>query len=343
MKITTKNRQIWKDLFDAAIAFRDQKSWTWLMDRDLFGVKDPNSDMISYCCVMGRLGEVYALGVYLGTNGYYSYLDLASLTARSELDQMAIMYDQLMIKIEFVDNKEADKVDKAAYKALGLKFRGRNQYVQIRELLPGFLPWYITDEQVVFLTYVLQQAVEVAERAKTNPKLIPTSGESLLIRIANKEGQNLVWQDTYQEEPTRDISAIERPINPFLKRKVAGLKKEQAAICFSYFYIPNPVGNGKKRPFFAKLALWMVYGNGMIISQAVFQPDDSPEKLDAAFINCFEQLEVIPTQIIINSHMAGVAATPITKAFDLEIYLSPDEEEFRAMDMFLDDGFMGND
>jgi len=339
MKITTKNRQIWKDLFDAAIAFRDQKSWTWLMDKDLFAIKDPNSDMIAYCCVMGRLGEVYALGVYLGAKGYYSYLDLASLTARSELDQMAIMRDQIMIKIEFVDNKEADKVDKAAYKALGLKFRGRNQYVQIRELLPGFLPWYITDEQVVFLTHVLQQAIDVTERAKTNPKLITAFNESLLVRISNKEGQNLLWKDTYKETPARDMSAVERPINPFLKRKVAGLKKQKAAICFSYFYIPNPIANGKKRPFFAKLALWMMYGSGMIISQEVFQADDSPEKLDAAFINCFEKLEVIPTQIIINSHMAGVAATPITKAFGLEIYLAPDAEGFEAINMFLSDDF----
>jgi len=341
MKITTKNRQIWKDLFDAAIAFRDQKSWTWLMDRDLFGVKDPNSDMIGYCCIMGRLGEVYALGVYLGAKGYQSYRDLASAPERTELDQMAIMREQVMIKIEFVDNKEADKVDKAAYKALGLKFRGRNQYVQIRELLPSFLPWYITDEQAVFITYVLEQATEVTERAKTNPKLIATFDESLLVRIANKEGENLVWHDTYQDEPARDISAIERSLNPFLKRKVAGLKKEQAAICFSYFYIPNPVGNGKKRSFFAKVALWMLYGNGMIISQQVFEPDDSPEKLDAAFINCFEQLGIIPTQILINSDMAGIAATPIIEAFDLEMYLSPEEEEFGAIDMFLNDGFMG--
>jgi len=340
MKITTENRPIWKALFDAAITFRDQKSWTWLLDRDLFGVKDPNSDMIGYCCVMGRLGEVYALGVYLGAKGYQSYLDLVSVYEQGELDQMAVMREQLMVKIEFVDNKEANKVDKAAYKALGLKFRGRNQYVQIRELLPGYLPWYITEEQAVFITYVLQQATAVTERAKTNPGLIKSTDENLLIRVSNKEGQNLVWKDIYQEEPSADIAAVERVLNPFLIKKVAALEKKQAAICFSYFYTFDSVGDGKKRSCFVKMALWMLYGSGMIIGQEILRPDDPPEKIDAAFIKCFEQLGVIPTQIIINSEMSGIAAIPITEAFGLDIYLSPDEDAFGAINMFLGNDFM---
>ena len=335
MKVTTKNRQIWKDLFEAAIAFREQKSWTWLVDRDLFGVKDPNSDMVGYCCVMGRLGEVYALGVYLGKEGYQSYIDLATAYASEELDQMAIMREQLMLKVEFVNNNEVDKVDKAVYKALGLKFRGRHQYVQVREMLPGFLPWYINEEQAVFLTYVLQQALDVTERAKTNPQLMKSADENLLVRVSTKENQNLVWKDTYQEEPDKDFTDEERVLNPFLVKKITSLKKKAAAICFSYFYIPSPVKDGKKRPFFSKIALWMVYGSGMIISQEIVRPDAPPEKIDAAFIDLFEQIEIIPTQIIVNTDMAEITAAPIANAFDLELIHAPEEEVFEAVNMFL--------
>ena len=38
--------------------------------------------------------------------------------------------------------------------------------------------------------------------------------------------------------------------------------------------------------------------------------------------------------------MSGIVAIPITEAFDLDIYLSPAEDAFEAINMFLGNDFM---
>jgi len=65
MNIVT-SLQEWKALYEAALEFKELAPWNWMNDTDFFGVKDPVSGEIGYCCIMGAAGEYYALGLYSG-------------------------------------------------------------------------------------------------------------------------------------------------------------------------------------------------------------------------------------------------------------------------------------
>lgn len=58
---------IWKDLYEAASIFREIKCWNWMWDSDIFGVENPENGEFGYCCVLGRMGEVFGMVTYLGT------------------------------------------------------------------------------------------------------------------------------------------------------------------------------------------------------------------------------------------------------------------------------------
>ena len=50
----------WKELYIAADEFRNLQPWTWMSDADLFGVQDPRSREVGYCCVLAAPGVLHA-------------------------------------------------------------------------------------------------------------------------------------------------------------------------------------------------------------------------------------------------------------------------------------------
>ena len=78
MNETPPSSQEWQALFEAAGEFYKLRPWEWMEDSELFGVLNPETGEIGYCCVMGNLGELLALGVYLGSDGLETYLMMQS-------------------------------------------------------------------------------------------------------------------------------------------------------------------------------------------------------------------------------------------------------------------------
>lgn len=50
-------REEWRQLYEAALAYREHAPWQWLSDADLFGVRDPASGEFGWCSVFGAAGE----------------------------------------------------------------------------------------------------------------------------------------------------------------------------------------------------------------------------------------------------------------------------------------------
>ncbi|MFQ7058293.1 MAG: hypothetical protein ACLRQX_06815 [Turicibacter sanguinis] len=53
-------------LYEAAIAFRDLKPWTWMYASQVFIIHDDERDIDGFCSIMGMMGEHFSLSVYLG-------------------------------------------------------------------------------------------------------------------------------------------------------------------------------------------------------------------------------------------------------------------------------------
>lgn len=338
-----KDKQTWKEFYEAAIAYRDLKPWEWMHDNDIIGVQDPESGEIGYCCVMGNAGEVYALGLYPGDEGFKSYLLLLNQPDGISLeDQAALGLNQILLKVEFVDRGELTETDLKQIKALGLKFRGRNQWVQARYHLPGTPGWPINVEQAKRLTYALRQACEVAARFKEDEGVLYEKGDKMLLRVPEQKEGQLNWKDKYVKPKGYDVTPfpVIKPSPALVRKAKKELKHSKGAILFLFQYMRHQVKGDDGLPFIPRLALWISYPDGMILHMDLLGREDGLEKLEASFFKLMHQtMGVIPGQIVFNSMMGANALSRLASALDFEMMYAPEEpifeEVIQSMDMFL--------
>ena len=60
-------------MLEAAFDFRKTEIWNSLNDSNIFAVRLHNGETV-YCSIMGNGGEHYSLGIYIGEEGFSSYL-----------------------------------------------------------------------------------------------------------------------------------------------------------------------------------------------------------------------------------------------------------------------------
>ena len=156
---------MWDELYKQAIKFKKLTSWKWMYDSDLFGVQDPESGEVGYCCILGAAGQVFGLAVYLGDEGlkgYFKGLEWAD----NPTDGEDILHFKKCFLLSFENRSGLETPDFEVIKGLGLQFQGRNAWPLFRYYEPGYHPWYLTADQVRYLTLCLEQANEVVLRFK---------------------------------------------------------------------------------------------------------------------------------------------------------------------------------
>jgi hypothetical protein len=120
MKQSKPTNEQWAALYAAAAAFKQAAPWKGMYDSDLFGVQDPETGEVGYCCVLGRLGKVLGLNVYLGVRGLGGYLGMQEAGYPEE--DLDIAYKQDTLVVHFDDRSFMEPEDLKRVKALGYSF-----------------------------------------------------------------------------------------------------------------------------------------------------------------------------------------------------------------------------
>src|SRR5258706_15353107 len=162
MSEMSPSQQEWTSLCAAAADFQRIACWNWMDDTNIFGVQSPEDGEVGYCCVMGNAGELFGLGVYVGSAGLLGYeMVMSGAFEPGSLDVLAQMR---CLMVEFEDRSALRPFDREVIKKSGVKFRGQKSWPLFTSYLPGYLPWRLTAKEARFLTTALRQAIEVAPR-----------------------------------------------------------------------------------------------------------------------------------------------------------------------------------
>ena len=310
----------WKTLYDAAVSFGDIACWEWMSDSDLFGVQDPEDSEIGYCCVLGQLGEVYGLVVYLGSSGLEQHRKIQS--GRIHAGSPDLAYSQNCLTAWFGARSDLDKNDLKVVKELGLKFRGSDAWPQFRSMRHGYLPWYLTESEATFLTLCLEQARQIALVFEKDPEsLKPPRKNVYLVRVrgdgspANwpdsspaprqrtlfsepKEPPGRGWNDQWlSPAPSPKVEVKPFPLDEIRLQRIKKISQQQnGAWEIDGFFTHPPVG-GDGRPFFPYVFLCADHDSGFIFSTVVAEPSKWGTEFPKAFLESIEQHRLFPNKL----------------------------------------------
>lgn len=334
--------QEWSVLFDAAIAFKGLKCWEWMYDSDVFGVQNPETGEIGYCCVMGRLGEVLALNVYPGPKGLASYRHLHELARRGApedaLGSHALLNTQRCVMVSYEDRSDLQAEDLDLIRSLGLKFRGKKAWPMFRSYRPGYLPWFLSSSEARLLLVALQQAVKVAEQIRVDPLVLGTQKDAhkkILVRKFEKG----MWKDAWEHPPEDESLPIVPIINDLrlaqLKQANFPRKGTWATDCI---FLPMPIQDGT-RPYFP-YAFPVLSREGMIMGMELLNPGEIESTVPQTFMDLLEKAQSLPQSLQVGSEQIFVLLEPIARKLKFPIQRV---EPLPALEAFLQsmEGFLG--
>jgi Domain of unknown function (DUF6930) len=314
------SQQEWRALYAAAAEFHTLAPWEWMYDSDMFGVQNPEDGEIGYCCVMGNLGEHFALGVYRGTEGLEGYRKIQSGELEPSVD--SLLHYQKCLMASFEDRSLLDRQDLGVIKQLGLKFRGRNVWPQFRSYLPDYHPWFVTAAEARFLIAALQQSLDVARRFQDAPELLALRKGSYLVRVPERDGATLRWSDQWlppvplaREQPAApqiDELRVQR-----IKRSITARQGTWEA---DFFLSPSPIQEHKdERPYYAYMFLWVDRRTGMVLPPQLVAPDRCAAEFQNHFLTLIEQGRFIPQEVCVLKQEAVELLEPIAQRLGIKL------------------------
>ncbi|MGL4374764.1 MAG: DUF7309 domain-containing protein, partial [Turicibacter sp.] len=233
-----------RQLYEAAIAFRNLKPWEWMYASQVFIVKDKETGIDGFCSVMGMMGEHYSFSLYLGEEGYRSYRYLYDKSSLCYMDHLFLKGEvrRNCLTVSFENIEDTTEVDREEAKALGYAFTGANQCPRFRRHKPGIYSWYIEEGwQCRFLTEALLQAILIVRLAKQGSIVITDlEHKSYYMRYYFEEGwkSRYVDSNTYRTQYQPPKINFENNILAYRVKKLAKLFITLEAV---QFYLPNPV------------------------------------------------------------------------------------------------------
>ncbi len=156
-------------LYDAAFRYKKAGLWKKLWDSEVFAVKLKSGE-IGYISIMGKNGEYNALALYIGDEGFGSYLLLTDMDrySGSEFKNHEWLFRQKCLQAAF-DGKEEllpEEVEevRAYAKKNGIRLSGRNAFPHFCKYEPGRYPWKVkTQADMNALFEAVEAAVLLAD------------------------------------------------------------------------------------------------------------------------------------------------------------------------------------
>ncbi|MGI6449124.1 MAG: DUF7309 domain-containing protein [Desulfitobacteriia bacterium] len=261
----------WHDLYDVTMRIKSLQPWEHLWDMDLVTLQLPEFEQPFFVSVMGRNGECFAIAVMEGAD---ALLDFYRLADSGDIPSGQLIRYQNNMTCYFGDREELSKSERDTIKELGLKFRGRNQWIYFRSFARGYAPFTLDQEQVVKLTRVFQELFMALKAFLENQIPVDFENGQTIYRYFDSEKGLWVTTGGTLKRPLKKyrVPVVEDEV---LIKRLKGQKKTESELEIDTLYLNAIINHAESgRPIMPVMVILADHDSGMLIDQEIISPGD---------------------------------------------------------------------
>lgn len=313
-----------KALYDSAMDLFARQPWVRLTEDELVLVETAKSTELCFCSIMGALGEVRSLYVYIGPEAFQTFQKLQ----QGKTMTVGEFYAGLKgVSVEFVRPSELTPPDRAALKACGYPFKRGILAPIFRASRPGYHPWYVTEGEAQILDECQRAAAKMCDLVKAHPEQTYWSKEGVypLFSFQGDGGEDDHFRIRTQEVPrdsrsaaepaSLDQSRIERVRNSnYLPRGVLEV---------DHFYGPGMIGKKNERRACFRMGLAVDAETGHAYPPEANMPEPSTgDVLAGVVLNAIEDACARPAEVRVRDGEFKVLLDPLAQALGFRVKIA---------------------
>jgi len=244
-----------------------------MFDNQIFGLRDGATGQNFYGAVMGAGGRVFGLAVYRGELGLGGMNKVSSGEINPDSTDALVVQDAILL--DFDKKGSLAKEDKALLDSLGISLKGHALLPAFRSHKPGYVPWFLTADEVRQMTLALDRAIHFAPLVRDGDVFFETPPKDCVpVYHPADGGWDLRWTETALKGSRIVIELDEL----MLKRLHNSLPQSEATWVGEVAWLPTSILEGE-RPYYPRLSLFMDKESQLILQQDTFGPEKPSEVL----------------------------------------------------------------
>jgi hypothetical protein len=308
-------------LYNLARELLVRHPWDLLTEDQLVLVEGVASQELCFCSVMGALGQVRALHVYIGPEGYRLF---RRLHGGERMTAGEFFAAQCSVYVEFVRLGELTAADRGLLEVMGHLLKRGTLAPIFRSVRPGYHPWYVTEGEAQMLAECQQALIAICDIRKAKPALDFWEKESVypLLSRRAKEGIEAKYEIGLVDAPSfslpiPDFGAIDEAR---IQRIRDSRHPLQGVLEVDHFYGAGMIGEKNQRKSCFRMALAVDAKSGFVYAPEVSSPRPSTgDVLMRVILRAIESTCALPREVHVRSGEFKVLLEPLAQALGFSL------------------------
>lgn len=322
-----------RELYGVATELFAMQPWQMLNDRALTMVQAGSGGELCYCCVMGALGEVFAMHAYIGAESYRLFCDIQANRISEPGEYFA---RQRSVYVDYVSRKELERQDRELLAWLDHP-QGKGVRSPIfRASRPGFYPWFVNAEEARALVECIRATIAVSRAVAGGKGKKFWSRNGVFPLVQKETGDALEYRiDIVEAAQPEEAPLALAQADPEKLAKLRGRDYPVRGVMeLDYILSGAPIGKKNERKACSAIALAVDGKTGIVyppgLTSSHIPPGDS---LANVFVDAVQASRAFPKEVRVRTQRLSDCLAPFMDSFGVTVGVSrklPAADEARA-------------